>query len=207
MSDSRINGIIRALETGGPAFAAFSPTEIDSVLAFSTSKYDGVILDTEHSSWDARAVRDSLQYLLNRRQIVQAASIAPAVTPIVRIPPNGAEMNQWFAKQALDLGAYGIVWPHISTVEEARNAVSACRYPRMSSAPAFEPAGQRGDGPTGAVRYWGVTQQEYYEKADVWPLNSKGEILVVIMIEDTKGISNLDSILENVPGIGAVLIW
>ena len=95
----------------------------------------------------------------------------------MRIPPNGNEMNQWFAKQALDLGAYGIVWPHISTVEEAYNAVSACRYPRLPSAPIYEPAGMRGDGPQTACRYWGITNQEYYKKADVWPLDPDGEIL------------------------------
>ena len=89
---------------------------------------------------------------------------------MVRIPPNGGEYNQWLAKQALDLGVYGVLWPHISTVDQARNAVAACRYPRLPTAPLYEPAGIRGDGPTTAVRYWGLTQQEYYGKADVWPL-------------------------------------
>ena len=56
-------------------------------------------------------------------------------------------MNQWIAKQVLDSGVYGIVWPHVSTVEEARNAVVACRYPRPKDAPLYEPAGQRGDAP------------------------------------------------------------
>ena len=95
------------------------------------------------------------------------------------------EKNQFLAKQALDLGCYGIVWPHISTVEEAYNAVAACRYPRLKDKPLYEPAGIRGDGPTQAARYWGVTQQEYYERADVWPLAPQGEILVIIQIEDT----------------------
>ena len=97
---------------------------------------------------------------------------------MVRIPPNGGENNQWLAKQALDLGVYGVLWPHISTVDQARNAVAACRYPRLPTAPLYEPAGIRGDGPTTAVRYWGLTQQEYYAKADVWPLAPHGEILV-----------------------------
>jgi 4-hydroxy-2-oxoheptanedioate aldolase len=56
------------------------------------------------------------------------------------------------------------------------------------------------------VRYWGLTQQEYYERADVWPLNPKGEIFVILMIEDTEGIANLKDILKDVPGIGAILI-
>ena len=62
------------------------------------------------------------------------------------------------------------------------------------------------DGPTAAVRYWGVTQQEYYAKADVWPLDPKGEVLVILMIEDTVGIANLDDMLKRAPGIGVILI-
>jgi 4-hydroxy-2-oxoheptanedioate aldolase len=84
--------------------------------------------------------------------------------------------------------------------------VAACRYPRLKSAPLYEPAGLRGDGPTAAVRYWGLTQQEYYERADVWPLNPKGEIFVILMMEDTRGIECLGEILAKVPGIGAILI-
>ena len=203
---ARLNGIIRALEQGQPALTTFTAAEVDAALALSTSKYDGIVFETEHNPWDARALRDCLQYLLNRRQIAQSAALAPAVTPLVRIPANGGEENQWLAKQALDLGAYGIVWPHVSTVEEAYNAVAACRYPRLKSAPLYEPQGLRGDGPTAAVRYWGLTQAEYYAKADVWPLAPQGEILVILMIEDTRGISNLRDMLKQVPGIGVILI-
>jgi 4-hydroxy-2-oxoheptanedioate aldolase len=202
----RLNGVIRALEQGRPAFTCFSPAEIDSAYAISTSKYDGVVYEMEHNPWDGRALRDSLQYMLNRAQIVKAGSVAPAVTPMVRVPVNGIEKGQWHAKQALDIGCYGIVWPHISTVDEAYNAVAACRYPRMKTVKNFEPAGIRGDGPTGAVRYWGLTQQEYYDKADVWPLDPKGEIFVILQIEDTRGVHNLDAMLKEVKGVGAVLI-
>ena len=128
------------------------------------------------------------------------------MTPMVRVPTNGVEKGQWHAKQALDLGCYGIVFPHISSVDEAYNAVAACRYPRLKTAARYEPAGIRGDGPTAAVRYWGLTQQDYYERADVWPLNPRGEILVILMMEDTRGIEALPHILEKVPGIGAILI-
>ena len=206
MADTRLNGVIRALEAGRPAFTCFSPVEIDSAYAMSTSKFDGVVYEMEHNPWDGRALRDALQYMLNRAQIVKAGSIAPAVTPMVRIPVNGVEKGQWHAKQALDLGCYGIVFPHISTVEEAYNAVAACRYPRMKTVKNYEPAGIRGDGPTGAVRYWGLTQQEYYAKADVWPLDPNGEIFVILQIEDTKGVHNLDAMLKEVKGVGAILI-
>jgi 4-hydroxy-2-oxoheptanedioate aldolase len=202
----RLNNVIAQLEAGKVAFAAFCQPDAESAIAMTGTKYDGLVFEMEHNAYDIRALRDSLQYLLNRGQIARSGSIVPAVTPIVRIPPNGAEKAQFQAKQALDLGAYGIVWPHISTVDEAYNAVAACRYPRLKDKPLYEPAGIRGDGPTHAVRYWGLTQQEYYDRADVWPLNPKGEIFVILMIEDTRGIENLATMFKEVPGIGAVLI-
>ena len=203
----RLNSVIRALEQGVTPIATFvSPPTVEGAIALSTASYDGVIFESEHNAYDIKDLRDCLQYMLNRRQILERGSLSPAVTPLVRIPPNGGEMNQWFAKQVLDIGAYGLVWPHISTVEEAYNAVASCRYPRPKSAPAYEPEGQRGDAPATAARYWGLTQQEYYARADVWPLNPHGEILVIIMCEEVTAIDNLPRMLEEVPGIGVVLI-
>jgi 4-hydroxy-2-oxoheptanedioate aldolase len=166
----RLNGVIAALESGKPAFVTFSPASPENAQAIGDANYDGVVFEMEHGPYDIRALRDSMQYMLNRKQIVDRGTLAPAVTPLVRIPPNGGELNQWIAKQVLDSGVYGIVWPHVSTVEEARNAMVACRYPRPKDAPRYEPAGQRGDAPAAAARYWGLSQQEYYRKADIWPL-------------------------------------
>jgi 4-hydroxy-2-oxoheptanedioate aldolase len=207
MADTpRINGVIAALEQGKPAFVSFCAAEIGVAQAMNTASYDGVVFEMEHRPYDVRALRDCLQYMLDRRQILQRETLAPAVTPFVRIPPNGGEASQWVAKQVLDQGVYGIVWPHVSTVDEARNAVTACRYPRPRSAQYFEPAGQRGDAPAAAARYWGLSQQEYYARADVWPLNPQGEILVAIMCEEVRAIKNLPKMLEEVAGIGVVII-
>lgn len=200
----RLNGIIRALEKGGCSITTFQQTDISVAVEMAQSKYDGVVYEAEHLAWDGRALRDTLQYSLNRAQIAENG-LAPKVTPTVRIPPNGVEKSQWMAKQALDMGFYGIVWPHISTADQAANAIGACRYPRLKDKPRYEPPGIRGDGPVQAARYWGLSQQDYYKKADVWPLDPNGEIFVVLQIEDTEGIANLKDILK-VPGIGAVLI-
>lgn len=202
----RLNNAIRLLEEGKVPLATFSPPTTESAVALATAAYDAVIFEMEHNPYDIKDLRDSLQYLLNRRQILDRGSLAPAVTPMVRIPANGADMNQWIAKQVLDVGVFGIVFPHVSTVDQAYNAVASCRYARPSTAEYYEPQGRRGDQPANAARYWGITQPEYYAKADVWPLNPQGEILVIIQCEHVKTIDNLPQILDKVKGIGVVLI-
>jgi len=203
---SRLNGIIAALARGEHAFASFVAPEVSAAIEFASTGYDGLVFECEHKPWDVPTLRDCLQYLLNRRQIFESETLMPAVTPIVRIPPNGVELAQWHAKQALDLGFFGVVWPHITSVAEAYNAVAACRYPRLRGEARYEPRGIRGDSPAAAARYWGIPTTDYYRRADVWPLDPEGEILVAIMIEDVAGIESLPAILDEVPGIGLVLI-
>jgi hypothetical protein len=57
MADLRLNGVIRALEAGRPAFTCFSVPEVDSAYAMSVSKFDGVVFEMEHNPWDGRALR------------------------------------------------------------------------------------------------------------------------------------------------------
>ena len=203
---ARLNGVIRAFEAGKPAFTAFSKIDRQSAIDMSDAPYDGIVFEMEHNPYDVTALGDSLQYMLNRKVIAESGSVAPQVTPLARIPANGAEMNQAMAKQVLDRGVYGVIWPHVATVEQASNAVASCRYARPKDAPLYEPKGVRGDGPAAAARYWGLSQPDYYAKADVWPLAPQGEILVGLMCESTQAIGNLDDILKNVPGIGFILI-
>lgn len=205
-SPEHLNGGIAKLAADETVFASFSPADPGNAQAFAPGPYDVVVFEMEHNPFSTRELRDSLQYLLDRQQILQRGKISPAVTPLVRVPANGSEMSQWLAKQVLDAGVYGVVFPHVSTVDEARSAVGACRYPRPESAPRYDPPGVRGDGPFGAARYWGVGIAEYYRRADTWPLAPDGDILVVIMCEEVKAIRNLPAILEQVPGIGLVLI-
>ncbi|SAL70584.1 2-dehydro-3-deoxyglucarate aldolase [Caballeronia udeis] len=206
MSDTHLNGIIRAFESNKPAYTAFAKLDKQTAIEMSDAPYDGIVFEMEHNPYDVSALGDALQYMLNRKQIAESGSVAARVTPIARIPANGVEMNQAFAKQVLDRGAYGVVWPHVATVEQAYNAVASCRYARPKNAPLYEPKGVRGDGPATAARYWGLSVPEYYKKADVWPLAPHGEILVGLMCESTEAIENLDDILSSVPGIGFILI-
>ena len=160
----------------------------------------------EHNPYDIRTLRDCMQYMLDRAQILKSGSLAPAVAPMVRIPPNGGELNQFIAKQVLDIGVYGIVWPHVSTVEEARNAVQACRYPRPREANYYEPAGMRGDAPRDRRALLGDRPADLLQARRHLAANPEGEVLVVIMCEEKRAIRNLPQMLKEVPGIGVVLI-
>ena len=206
MSENRLNGVIRALESGKPAFTCFAKIDRQTAIELSDAPYDGIVYEMEHNPYDVTALGDALQYMLSRKAIAASASLAPGVTPLARIPANGAEMNQVFAKQVLDRGVYGVIWPHVATVAQAYNAVASCRYARPKHVPLYEPRGVRGDGPAAAARYWGLSQADYYARADVWPLAPHGELLVGLMIESPEAIENLDDMLADVPGIGFCLI-
>jgi 4-hydroxy-2-oxoheptanedioate aldolase len=194
----RLNGIIKALEEGKVAFISGDP------VASTGAPFDGAIFEMEHGPYDINVLQNNLLRMLNPREIARRGNVVPPVTPIVRIPPNSGEAN-WIAKQVLDIGVYGIVWPHIDTVQDAYNAVAAMRYSKREGHPLREPLGVRGDSPGNAVRYWGVTQDEYYARADVWPLAPQGELMCGLMIESVKGIKNLPQILKEVPGISVII--
>ena len=202
----RLNGAIKAFENGVVALTAFSVAEVTAAQAIDAAGYDAVVFEMEHNPFDVKVLRDCMQYMIDRRRVVESGSLAPSVTPMVRLPANGVERNQWMAKQVLDMGAYGVVWPHVCTAEDAEAAVAACRYSRPVGSPRFDPQGQRGDGPGIAAKYWGLTQHEYYSRADVWPIDPNGEILVGMMCEKVQAWKNLPEILEKVPGIGLVII-
>ena len=62
--------------------------------------------------------------------------------------------------------------------------------------------GTRGVGSeSSASAIWGVNRDEYIQKADPYPLNPDGELLLGIKIENVRGASNIEQILK-VPGIG-----
>lgn len=132
--------------------------------------YDWLFIDTEHEP-------TSLETL---QQMMQSMN-GSACTPIVRPPANDPIMIH----QVLDIGAYGIIAPMVSTKEEAENAVTACKYP---------PAGIRGFGPRRAAKF----DPDYLETAN-------DEILIVALIETAAAIKNIDEIFS-VDGIDAGFI-
>jgi 4-hydroxy-2-oxoheptanedioate aldolase len=202
----RLNKVIELLEQGKVVFggAVVVPGNIEGAMAFADLGYDFIIFEMEHEGFNLPNLRLSLQFLLNRKRIVTKAALQPDVVPFVRVPPNAREFNQWVIKQTLDTGVYGLILPHLDTVEQARAAVIACRYPQATGAPDHDPSGQRGWAPLVAPRYWGLSASEYTEAADLWPLDPRGEMFFMPLIEGVEGVRNLPSILRDVKGISAI---
>jgi 4-hydroxy-2-oxoheptanedioate aldolase len=62
--------------------------------------------------------------------------------------------------------------------------------------------GTRGRGSeASAAPIWGVTQAEYLDRCDPWPLNPNGELLLGVKLESPEGVAACEEILA-VPGIG-----
>jgi 2-dehydro-3-deoxyglucarate aldolase/4-hydroxy-2-oxoheptanedioate aldolase len=106
-------------------------------------------------------------------------------TPIVRVPWNDPVL----IKPVLDIGASGVVVPFIRTVEDARLAVSACRYP---------PEGVRGFGPRRPSNYGRMGGAEFCKAAN-------DAMITIIQVEHIDAVNNLDDILA-VSGIAAIMI-
>jgi 4-hydroxy-2-oxoheptanedioate aldolase len=203
---ARLNKVIELLEQGKVVFGGGMAWtgNIDEAMAFADMGYDFVIFEMEHEGFHLPGLRLSLQFLLNRKQILAKGNLQPDVVPFVRVPPNARERNQWVIKQALDTGIYGLIVPHLDTVEQAQAMVVASRYPQAVGVADAEPAGERGWWYRLAPRYWGLSLQEYYDVADLWPLDPKGELFLMPIVEGVQGVKNLPDILHSVTGISAV---
>ena len=204
--DIRYNKVIDLLEQGKPVFCygLVWNGNLDDLIYVADADYDMVIMEMEHEGFSFNNLRTSLQFILNRKRISGSGTVQADPVPLVRIPPNSRENSQWIIKQALDTGVYGLVLPHLNTVEDAHAAVVAARYPQVPGVADFEPEGQRGWWQRIAPRYWGLTAQEYYDAADLWPLDPDGNMLLMGIVEEPEGVDNLPDILRQEKGIGAI---
>lgn len=135
------------------------------------ARYDWVTIDMEHSLNDLASVRDQLSVFENS-----------GTTSLVRVPWN----EPIIVKQLLDMGAPGIVFPMIQTVEEAKAAIASTRYP---------PHGIRGVAGTTRATDYG-RHKDYYEVID-------GEITRILQIETLAAIDIADQIgaVDGVSGV------
>ena len=203
----RLNRVIDRLAADKPAFGTVVPSgALNDMAAVTDAGYDFVMVENEHVAMDFPTLRTSLQGLLSRRRIADQGNLQARPTPLVRVSPNSSEVmhNQWVIKQTLDHGAYGIILPRMESVEQAQAAVVASRYVQRAGTADAAPRGDRGWGPTLAARYWGLPPLDYYDVADLWPLDPDGELLLLPIIESPEGVKRLPDILQQVKGIGGI---
>jgi 4-hydroxy-2-oxoheptanedioate aldolase len=129
----------------------------------------------------------------------------PAI--IVTLPTDGTDehvmrANAWMVKQVLARGVHGILLCHAETPGAVKVFVESARYPfhTIGVGNGLD-VGRRGSGGQGhAAAIWGLSVQEYLERADVWPLNPKGEIMLGLKIENQRALANAETSVS-VPGI------
>jgi len=200
----RLNRTIELLESGSPVFGLFTADfSLTNARALALSGLDYIIVDMEHSPLDVETLRTFLLGMTDKATIARTGSPQMGVTPIVRIPTYGSVNPRGIVKQVLDAGAFGIMFPYIETREQALLALQSMRYPAQQGDPQPEPAGLRGSSPAIASWLWGTA--DYFDKADLFPLDPQGELLAVLQIESRKGVENIDAI-ASLPGVGAIFI-
>jgi 2-keto-3-deoxy-L-rhamnonate aldolase RhmA len=155
----------RRLRDGEVVFGAWLSIA-DPVVAeiMATSGFDYILIDTEHAPWSLEALQTALMTFKGEKTV-----------PIVRVAWN----DQVYIKQALDVGADGILAPMVRTVEEAEALVRACRYP---------PGGIRGFGPRRA--------SNYHRNTDEYVTQANKSIFVMPQIEDVRTVDSIDKIID-----------
>ncbi len=202
----RLNRYVELMEAKKPAFGVFSSiVSTRNGAAMASSGLDFVIVDLEHTPFDLSKLEGYLLGMVNKKEVLTKQNLQPSVVPFIRVPAAGREQLQFVIKQVLDLGPMGIVVPHVDTPANARAMVQACRFPQLKGVPDYEPAGKRGVGYGWAARYWGLSGAEYAERADLWPLDPKGELALWLMIETKESVDNCLAIART-PGVSGLFL-
>jgi len=168
------NAFKQALGAGTPQIGLWSSLSSNyTVEVIAGAGFDWILIDMEHSPNDLESLLAQLQ----------AAAPYPT-TSIVRVPWN----DMVTIKRVLDVGAQTLLIPYVCSVEEAKAAVAATRYP---------PAGLRGvAGTTRATRFGRV--KDYARRADA-------EICVLVQVETKPALDQLEAICA-VDGVDGVFI-
>lgn len=163
----------KKLKEGKPLIGALLQMPLPEVAEiYVQAGYDWLFIDLEHAPMDARQALDLL------------TAVDSQVPCVVRVPWND-EAN---LKKVLDCGATGVIVPLVNNAEDAKLAVSRCKYP---------PQGFRSVGITRAQRF-DLDFDDYMKRAN-------DEIAVIVQIEHVEAVKNIDAILD-VPGIDGVFV-
>jgi 4-hydroxy-2-oxoheptanedioate aldolase len=204
----RINRAIELLEQGQPIYytGSHSGTEGSYELGVKDAQTyaDYISYDMEHAPYDIRGLSDYMRGLAAGGP-TKSGHRTPAV--IVNVPVNGTDeatvrANAWMFTQVLATGVHGVLLTHADAPGAVRAFVEAVRLPiHKQGLERGLPEGRRGvHGAATAAPIWGVSQDDYLQKADAWPLNPNGELLLGLKLEDKYALANAEQNLA-IPGV------
>jgi 2-keto-3-deoxy-L-rhamnonate aldolase RhmA len=184
VAEARINRLIAILETGAPAIGiwtgATGAPRIAKVLA--TSGVDFIVADVEHDVYDFATLR---RFLLEVEDFSRRFRTEPreAPTVLVKLAHRAGWDPRYEIAESLKVGpAMGVWIPYVESARDLELAISAVRRAETS-----------------ALGGLNVPREE----REPWPLDPKGELFVVAMIESPRGVENAAEIVAT-PGVGAV---
>src|SRR5580765_742047 len=187
-----VNKAIELLEQGQPIYytGSHSGTEgsFDLGVKDAQTWADYISYDMEHAPFDVKGLADYMKGLAKGGP-TRSGHRTPAV--IVNVPVQGTDeatirANAWMFHQVLATGVHGILLCHADDPGAVKAFVEAVRLPNnMQGVGKGINEGRRGvHGADTAASIWGVSSSEYLGKADVWPLNPNGELLIGLKLED-----------------------
>src|SRR5881296_2455860 len=204
----RINRAVELLESGQPIYYTGSHEgtdgNFDQGVKDAQTYADYISYDMEHAPFDVKGLAEYMRGLAKGGP-TKSGHRTPAV--IVNVPVNGTDeatirANAWMFHQVLATGVHGILLCHADSPGAVKAFVEAVRFPtHKQSVDQGISEGRRGvHGNTTAARIWGISADQYIDKADVWPLNPNGELLLGLKLEDKYALANAEDNVK-VPGI------
>ena len=208
----RINRAIELLDDDQPIYYTGLHSFSRDFLSYEQGKKDSKIwadyinIGMEHGAFDMGGLEAYMDGLVDGGP-TPSGHVTPTV--IVELPVQGenAEViryNAWQIRQILARGVHGILLCEATTAEAVAAFVESCRYKLNEIGVGYGlQDGTRGVGSEFKAKLkWGLEDDnEYRAKADPWPLNPEGELLLGLKIETLGGLNNCEQILS-VPGIG-----
>jgi len=204
----RINKAIELLEQRQPIYytGSHAGTEgsFEQGVKDAQTWADYISYDMEHAPFDVKGLSDYMKGLAKGGP-TRSGHRTPAV--IVNVPVNGTDeatvrANAWMFHQVLATGVHGVLLCHADDPGAVKAFVEAVRLPNnMQGVGKGINEGRRGvHGADTAAPIWGVSTSDYLSRADVWPLNPDGELLIGLKLEDKYALANADA-NTRVPGI------
>jgi len=199
----RINKCIELLTEGQPIYYAAAYGGYEEGKSLAQTWADFILYNNEHNPLDFLQLKQFMQGLVDGGP-TPSGHRTPAVIivlPVLGLDAPTMRAGAWVVQQALAQGVHGVHLARARDPEAVKILVQSARYPFQKRGVERVGEGTRGWGSHKfAAHIWGVDEQEYLQRADVWPLNPQGEIMLGLRIEDQNALQRAEQSVA-VPGI------